>query len=238
MKRSICLMLCLLAFAACTDSRPESEAQRAETEVDPKPAEASPTKRQAQPEGPFAHTCAPENSEVRGDFDGDGTEETARFEAFLDKTGRAGWMVIVRDRDATNEGSRSRVDAECPEAIGATDVDQDGDDELFFDTGRGMTAALVDLLVFAKDRLREVTHRPKGSFMYVGSSMAGRSDLRCVLTEGTPLIEIVTVDVPGKRVTAMEFSLSDRTLVRTGTFPIRGDARGRLRCFGLRWRGY
>ncbi len=205
---------------------------------DSRVARVGPSNSRSWPKGPFAHNCLPENADARGDFDGDGMAERSRFEPVFDGDGHAGWTVVLGDRDGWHEESRARVDAECPEAIGTRDVDQDGDDELFFDTGKGMTAALVDLLVYRAGRLREVTYRPGSTLLYVGSSMSMRSDLRCHPTEGTPLFEIVRVDEQRQRVTSTRFSLRGQVLVKTGTFPIRGDADGRLRCFGLRWTGY
>jgi hypothetical protein len=194
--------------------------------------------RPAWPEGPFAHNCRRGNADGRGDFDGDGRAEVVRFEPVFDASGHAGWTTVLGTRSSIFEHTRARVDAECPEVIGATDVDQDGDDELFFDTGKGMTAALIDLLVFKRGKLRGVTYRPKTTQLYVGSSMAGRSDLRCFPTEGSPLLEVVTVDGQRQRITSTNFSLRGDVVVETGTFPIRRDASGRLRCFGLEWTGY
>ena len=190
------------------------------------------------PEGPFAHNCLPENADGRGDFDGDGRAEVVRFEPVFDAGGHAGWTAVLGTRSSIFEHTRVRVDAECPEVIGPTDVDQDGDDELFFDTGKGMTAALIDLLVYERGKLREVTYRPKATTLYVGTSMAARADLRCFPTEGSPLFEIVKVDAQRQRVTSTNFSLRGDVLVRTGIYPVRGNADGRLRCFGLRWRSY
>ena len=189
------------------------------------------------PRGPFAHNCFAENADGEGDFDGDGLRDRVEFSpGYAADYGFVGWSL--RQRFGDGRTVSQPVDAACPEVIGATDVDQDGDDELFFDTGRGMTAALIDLLVFERGKLREVTYRPKATQLYLGTSMAELSDLRCFPTEGSPLFEIVSVDEQHRRVTSTTFSLRDSLLVKVGTYPVRGNAEGRLECFGLSWRGY
>ena len=197
---------------------------------------ATPAPEVSWPPGPFAHNCLPENATGDGDFDGDGLRDRVDFFPAYSSEGFVGWAL--RQRFGDGRIASKLIDAECPEVIGATDVDQDGNDELIFDTGKGMTAALIDLLVYRRGKLQAVEYRPRDTTLYIGTSMAGRSDLRCFPTEGTPLIEIVTVYLQRERVTSTSFSLRGGTLVRTGTFPIRGDAAGRLRCFGLTWKGY
>lgn len=196
----------------------------------------TPAPQMTWPPGPFAHNCRPEDADEDGDFDGDGLRDRVNFRPGYSSHGFSGWSLLQRFGDGRI--ANKLIDAECPEIIGAVDIDGDGNDELLYDTGRGMTAALLDLLVYHAGKLREVTYRPKNTLLYVGSSMGSRSDLRCFPTEGRPLFEIVTVDEQRERVTSTNFSLWGRVLIKTGTFPIRGDANGRLRCFGLQWQGY
>lgn len=188
------------------------------------------------PKGPFAHNCLPENADGEGDFDGDGLRDRIDFYPGYSSAGFVGWSL--RQRFGDGRAVNQLIQAECPEVIGAADIDGDERDELFFDTGKGMTAALVDLLVYRAGKLREIDYRPKATTLYVGGSNAATSDLRCYPTEGRPVLEITTVDHAKRRITATTYVLIDDVLRRTGTYPIRGNATGKLACFGLRWKGY
>ena len=188
------------------------------------------------PRGPFAHNCLPENSDGAGDFDGDGLRDRIDFYPAYSSAGFVGWSL--RQRFGDGRAVNQLIEAECPEVIGAADIDGDERDELFFDTGKGMTAALVDLLVYRAGKLREIDYQPKATTLYVGGSNAATSDLSCYPTEGRPVLEITTVDHAKRRITATTYVLIDDVLRRTGTYPIRGNATGKLACFGLRWKGY
>lgn len=201
-------------------------------------AQESPTdeKPTAWPTGPFAHNCSPDNAVAEGDFDGDGKVDRVGFHPSYADGDLVGWILRQRYGDGRRIGTK--MDAECPEAIGTTDIDNDGNDELFFDTGKGMTAALVDLLVYDKGRLRHVTHRPSGTTLYVGGNNSGSSDIRCYPTEAEPVLEVLEVDRAEGRAIASTFALRGSVLQKTGEYPVRGTATGRIRCFGLRWKGY
>jgi hypothetical protein len=194
-------------------------------------------KPRAWPTGPFAHNCSPDKAVAEGDFDGDGKIDRVDFSpAYPNDAGFVGWTL--RQHYGDGRDISTNVDTECPEAIGGTDIDQDGSDELLFDTGKGMTAAIVDLLVYDKGRLRQVTYRPRDTTIYVGRSNGGASDMRCYPTAGESVLEVLEVDRAAKRTTASAFVLQGRELEKTGTYHVRGNAVGRIRCFGLRWNGY
>lgn len=234
------LSLVLLLLACDNGTSDRSPADQPPTSIATSAAAQEPTPSEtpnAWPKGPFAHKCLPENADARGDFDGDGKVDRVRFSpAYANDAGFVGW--VLRQRYGDGQGLRQRVDAECPEAIGAADIDQDGNDELFFDTGKGMTAALVDLLVYHRGRLRHVTYAPRNVTLYVGSSNARASEIRCYPTDTEPVLELLEVDRPAGRTTARTFALYGRVLEETGEYPVRGSATGSLRCFGLRWKGY
>lgn len=101
-----------------------------------------------------------------------------------------------------------------------------------------MTAALIDLLVYDKGKLRLATYQPRDTTLYVGSSNAGASDIRCYPTEAEPVLEILEVDRANGRTVATTFALRGSVLQKTGEYPVRGTATGRIRCFELRWNGY
>ena len=189
------------------------------------------------PSGPVAHNCSEENSDAEGDFDGDGAVDQTRFEPAYTRDGRLDWTV--RLELSSGQGSVAPIRAECPEMIGAVDIDRDGDDELFFDTGAGMTAALVDVLVFADGKLKNVDQAPKGLVLYVGSSNSAESALRCFKNRkgaGFTLIE----KPPVGHVSRTTWVMDDDRLVRDS---VTTSSRGPLPdsaidCFGLRWLGY
>lgn len=240
-------LACLLLMACESAGTPEAVEPSSSLQVNP----ATPTPRGvdrketkkvardpvAWPKGPFAHNCLAENANARGDFDGDGTLDRVDFyPGYADDAGFVGW--VLRQRYGNQRAVSIPVDAECPEAIGATDVDQDGDDELVFDTGKGMTAALIDLLLYHKGKLREVTYRPRDTLLYVGGSNAGTSGISCYSTDGGSMLAVLDVALASKRATTTTFALRGRVMEKLGRFAVRGNARGRIKCFGLRWNGY
>lgn len=231
----------IVLLLACDQAAPDkTTAGRPPTSIPKSPAnQESDTdgKPTAWPRGPFAHNCSPDNALAEGDFDGDGKLDRVDFyPRYADDAGFVGW--ILRQRYGDGRGTSTKVDAECPEAIGTTDIDNDGSDELFVDTGKGMTAALVDLLVYDRRKLRNVTYRPSDTTLYVGSSNAGSSDIRCYPSDTERVLEVLEVDGAKGRTTASTFALRGSVLQKTGEYPVRGTATGRIRCFGLRWNGY
>lgn len=231
----------VVLLVACDDgtsgrlpvSDPSNPVTPSSTNEEPTPSPSS----AGWPTGPFGHNCLPERADAEGDFDGDLKVDRVDFyPAYADDAGFLGW--VLRQRYGDGRGLSQRVDAECPEAIGAADVDQDGKDELFFDTGEGMTAALVDLLVYDRGKLRHVTYAPRNVTLYVGASNAAASDIRCYPTDTEPVMELLEVDRAAGRTTARTFALHGRVLEEIGEYPARGSATGRIRCFDLRWKGY
>jgi len=231
------IILLLACDQAATDKTPTKPPP---TTISESPTSQEPVTEQEPtpwPTGPFSHNCSPRNALGEGDFDGDGKLDRVDFyPGHTSDAGFARW--ILRQRYGDGLRASTSIDTECPEAIGATDVDQDGNDELFFDTGKGMTAALVDLLVYDKGKLRQVTYRPRNTALYLGSANAGVSDIRCYPTEGVSVLEVLELDRAKGRTIASTFVLEGRELRRTGTYPVRASATGRIRCFGLRWTGY
>lgn len=193
----------------------------------------------------FAHNCLEENASAKGDFDGDGAIDVATFFVSGPKNryGFLPWSVELQL--GSGKITRSSADAECPEAIGASDVDGDGRDELFYDTGKGMTAALIDLMRFAHGRLRNLVHRPKlYSSIYVGGSNAGVASAQCF--RSPTRIGLMVTDTEGlfgraahsaKRYAFVMHDLR-LTKMRPERIRIKHLGRGELRCFGLHWFGY
>jgi hypothetical protein len=191
------------------------------------------------PEGPFAHNCLEENADAEGDFDGDGAPDRMRFEPAYASDGRVDWTI--RLERGNGQASVSRVEAECPEVIGAVDIDGDGQDELFYDTGKGMTAALVDLLVFDGELLKNARHVPSDTQLYVGTDTAGSAGIGCFRNQdATGLVEVHLP--PDGPVLLTVHLLEGDHLVRSGST---GDgvsndrlADGEIDCFDLHWQGY
>lgn len=186
------------------------------------------------PRGPFAHNCLRENSNGRGDFDGDGVRDQMRFVPLQRSGELLGWDVHVAL--AAGDSFTTRVEAECPEVLGAVDIDGNGRDELFFDTGKGMTAALVDLLVFQPTGLRNVVHEPKDFSLYVGASNAGSSDISCFKNERTGGLIVREKGAGVGKITT--YVLRGPRLVLGVSFGGARGPRGELDCFGLHWQGY
>lgn len=234
------LSFVLLLVACDNGTSDRSPADQPPTSIATSAADQEPAPSEtpnAWPKGPFAHNCLPENADAEGDFDGDGKlDRVDVYPAYANDAGFVGW--VLRQRYGDGRILTNRVDAECPEGIGAADVDQDGNDELFFDTGAGMTAALVDLLVYDTGNLRHVTYRPDDTTLHVGSSNAGSSDIRCYPTDTERVLEVLELDRAKGRTIASTFALRGSVLEKTGEYPARGTATGRIRCFGLRWNGY
>lgn len=191
------------------------------------------------PRGPFGHNCFAENADGEGDFDGDGLRDRVEFSpGYAADYGFVGWSLLQRFGDARTVNQP--IDAECPEVIGAVDIDGDGNDELFYDTGKGMTAALIDLMVYEHGKLREVIYRPKDTLLYVGGSNAGLSGLRCFRNDGDGGLVEVAGDPMGEKATFTFFFLNGLTLTEGATWEAgtRDWPRHSLECFGLRWKGY
>lgn len=195
---------------------------------------ATPAPQMTWPPGPFAHNCLPENADGDGDFDGDGLRDRVNFRPGYSSHGFVGWSLLQRFGD--NHTLSKPVDAECPEVIGAVDIDGDGNDELFYDTGRGMTAALVDLLKLRRGKLQNVIHEPTGFSLYVGTSNAGSSDIECFRNERTGGLVVREKGGGAGRITI--YVLGGPRLVRARSFGGASDPRGELDCFGLQWQGY
>ncbi len=192
-----------------------------------------------RPQEPFPPGCSVARATSVGDFDGDERLDRSRFFPARKRRGSLEWEV--RLELASGESSLTTIAAACPETIGARDLDRDGRDELFYDTGCGMTAALIDVLKFEGGRLKNVQHIPSLEFVYVGGSNAGSSDVRCGgKREHGKLIEIRTSRLGARTATRTEFTLRDMRLVKTDERRVQlaRDLPGKLICFGLRWRGY
>jgi len=187
------------------------------------------------PRGPFAHNCMRKNADGQGNFDGDGQKDEMRFLPVQRAGKLLGWDAHVDL--AAGVSVTTRVDAECPEVIGSVDIDGDGRDELFFDTGKGMTAALVDLLVFQPSGLRNVVHQPTDTLLYVGASNAGSSDIWCFRNKGTGGLELREKRGAGAGRNTI-YVLRGQRLVRGVSLRGASDPQGELDCFGLHWEGY
>jgi hypothetical protein len=175
------------------------------------------------------------NADGQGNFDGDGQKDEMRFLPVQRAGKLLGWDAHVDL--AAGVSVTTRVDAECPEVIGSVDIDGDGRDELFFDTGKGMTAALVDLLVFQPSGLRNVVHEPTDTLLYVGASNAGSSDIWCFRNKGTGGLELREKREAGAGRNTI-YVLRGQRLVRGVSLRGASDPQGEVDCFGLHWKGY
>ncbi len=234
-----------LLLVACDQGAPDTPTLEASPTAasgtvapDASPSSATQTHALEQlPEG-----CAPGKVEAVGDFDGDGERDRINFyPAYADDQGFTGW--ILRQRYGDGQGMSTEVEARCPRTIGAADIDRDGDQELFFDTGDGMTAALIDVAIYDKGKLRPVSYQPSARSLYVGASNAGTSDVTCSESASGPVIEVMAIE-PSKKAggnaISSTFELRGPTLQKLGggEYPTRGTGKGLLSCFGLRWKGY
>ncbi len=190
------------------------------------------------PRGPFAHNCLPENADGEGDFDGDNLRDRIEFYPGYHSEGFAGW--VLRQKFGAGRTVSQGIDAECPEIIGAVDIDGDGADELFYDTGKGMTAALVDILKLHKGRLKSVVEVPDDFSIYIGGSNAGISDLDCYRTEDVAGFLLINKDPVAKRRSFLIYELRGRRLMEGIEDPraLRSSSSGDLNCFELHWVGY
>ena len=187
------------------------------------------------PRGPFAHNCFAENADGEGDFDGDGLEDRVSFRPSYSTAGFLGWHLGQRWGDGRSAGQP--IDAECPEVIGAVDIDGDGKDELFYDTGKGMTAAVVDILKLHKGRFKNVIEVPDDFSIYVGASNAGSSGIECWRNRRTGGLHVR--EKSGDRVANLQvYIFRGRRLVEGPLIPGSGDPRPEINCFGLQWSGY
>ena len=187
------------------------------------------------PRGPFAHNCLPQNADAEGDFDGDGSRDRVDFSPVYDSEDLVGWTL--RQRFGSGHVLNERIDAECPEVIGAVDIDGDGRDELFYDTGKGMTAALVDVLRFHKDKLDNIIEVPKDFSLYVGTSNAGGSSLECYRTRDRAGFVVTTFE--DDETSVVYYTLRRRQLLQgIEDVPDAVVPPGELRCFNLSWMGY
>ncbi len=187
------------------------------------------------PRGPFAHNCFAENADGEGDFDDDGLRDRVSFRPSFHSEGFAGWNLS--QRFGNGRTADQPIDAECPEVIGAVDIDGDGKDELFYDTGKGMTAALVDILKLHKGKLKNIVRDPSDTLLYVGASNAGRSDLHCWRNQRTGGLRMTEMKGSGAgRFTIYIFR--GRRLVEGPSASGVSPPTGELDCFGLQWRGY
>lgn len=190
------------------------------------------------PRGPFAHNCLPENADGIGDFDGDGLRDRVEFRPVYGSDDLNGW--ILRQRFGDGRAVSQRLEAECPEVIGAVDIDGDGKDELFYDTGQGMTAALIDILKLHKGTLKNVVEVPDDFSIYVGSSNAGISNLDCYRTDDVAGFLVRTKDPVTRQRSMLIYELRGRRLLQgiedaeAVANPVEGD----LSCFDLQWIGY
>jgi hypothetical protein len=232
----------LLAAASVLACEPAAPPVSVATTTMRSPAARSPSP--AKKARRFHRYCVKTLAWGSADFDGDGLSDRLHFTRGAPDGRLSSTRWNVELTLATGESSVGHVKASCPSRIGRVDLDADGRDEYFYDTGSGMTAAMVDLMRFDGKVLRNIPHGLQDWF-YVGNANSGSAKLRC-LRDGSG-VRVVTTDVvnpvPPKKLgpAIITTYLYDGRRLLSGE-PVHSKRKpgtgGSLDCFGLHWDGY
>ncbi|MEA2461006.1 MAG: hypothetical protein QOH90_1183 [Actinomycetota bacterium] len=241
MKKLFPALLALVFLVACDRSTPRVAIATTTSVASPPPATPSHVQKKTRN---FNRYCSKALAWGSGDFDGDSLRDQIHFT----RGGKPGRLNATRWNVelvlGTGESSTGYALAHCPERIGPLDLDGDGRDEFFYDTGSGMTAAMVDLMRFNGHVMKNIPHGLQDWF-YVGASNAGTGTLECLRDASGA--HVVTTDAynplpPRKRgraiITTYQYVAGRLTPESEVHARRKAWFGGSLDCFGLHWAGY
>ena len=200
MRRALLVVPALLA-TACTGSSGGSPAAPPTTSPTPVVAAASPSPAAASPSAvALAKEAAP------GDVDGDGrADEVTVTTTALSVTLSAGGTV-----------SAPLVDADVPKPVvsGLHDLDRDGRNEVWVETGRGASTSFVQAFRYDGQSLQELTFEGGHIRFGIGGSVTHGDGFRCTANGQLLVSTAESDDGTSYRVRNVTYRVSGFTLVR------------------------